>query len=52
MQQIDLGPTYFHNHNLGGGLNPVEKTSQIGSFPRIGVKNQKHLPSSNPESFH
>ena len=34
MITIDIHPF------LGGGFNPFENISQIGSFPQVGVKNK------------
>ena len=48
MQQINMiDPLYTANHQVSsvGGFNPFEKyySSQIGSFPQVGVKIRKYL---------
>ena len=40
---IIIVPKWWFNGDLGGGLNPSEEFSQIGSFPQVGVKIKKYL---------
>ena len=46
---VEIGRSFF-GLNLGGGFNPSQNMSQIGSFPQVGVK-MKNILKPPPSQF-